>query len=176
MQLTKGTHQCRVATPANSWFGEAGNNNTPFLRIPLLILTGECKGERVIFQGWLSDKSAEKTIKSMVKAFPGWDGDLEPLMGELSAGFFVGKNCEIVCEEEEYPEGSGKFNVKVKWLNPPGGGNVLDKSRAAVLVKHLNARSKAAATGEEEPAPPPAKLVRPADPLAPADDGDAIPF
>ena len=178
--ITAGTHQCRVLPPAAGWFGEAGANNTPFLRIPLLITEGEAKGEKFIYQGWLTHASLDRCIKGLVKVFPGWDGDLARLERVLTDGFFVGKPCEVVFEDEEFPAGSGKITCKPKWLNPAGGGaggKVLDKGGVSALVEKFGARAMALATGSDGKAPTtPAAARPPADADLDPTDADDIPF
>lgn len=144
-----GTFLCKVTAPSNGWFGEAGSNNTPFLRIPLIVTQeGPCDGEQLTYQGWLTDKSVERTVKNLSEVF-GWDGDLETLARMSNTGPFVGKSCEIVTEEDEH---NGKTRVVIKWLNAPGqGGKIMDGERALTLARKLSARSKAAAAAEPSP-------------------------
>lgn len=147
--MKPGTFLCKVVAPSSGWFGEAGSNNTPFIHIPLVVTQdGECNGERITYQGWITDKSVERTVKNLSEVF-GWDGDLEALANMLNDGPFVGMECQIVCEEETY---DGKPRVVIKWLNAPGGGGKsMDRNSALALAKRLSARSKAAATAERPP-------------------------
>jgi hypothetical protein len=155
-----GTFLCKVIAPSNGWFGEAGANNTPFIRIPL----ETSEGERITYQGWITDKSAEHTIQNLCKVF-GWDGDLEALAGETDDGPFVGMECEIVTEEETY---NGKSRVVIKWLNAPGSsGKTMEREKALALARKLTGKSKAA--------PPPARKP-PVDPDLDAPGDDSIPF
>lgn len=168
MSLTVGTHSCRVLPPASGWFGEQGENNSEFFRLPLVILDGLSKGEKLIWQGWLNKQTnMERTEKALKEAFPEWDGNWTKLAAEVSTGHFIGRRCDIVTEEEEYPRDSGKFSIKVKWLNPPGGGRgkILDASRARILAHRLQQRS--------EPATPPPRPAADPDLDAPDDD---LPF
>lgn len=163
-----GTFLCKVISPTNGWFGEAGTNNTPFIRIPLVVeQEGPSEGDQIVFQGWITDKSVAKTVKNLSEVF-GWDGDLEALAGMVNTGPFVGKQCEIVTEEDEY---NGKTRVVIKWLNSPGsGGKSMDKEKAIALARRLSARSKDAATTT-----PPSHRKPPSDPDLDAPEDD-IPF
>lgn len=186
--MKPGKFNCVVLAPVNGWFGESGQNSTPFLRIPLQVTDpGECQGETIDFVGWLSERAFEKTIARVSEVFD-WDGDLELLANLLDTGPFVGKACSIVTEEEEY---NGKKSVKIKWLNR-AGPPPMEKSAAQSLAQRLNARSKAAASGQQPSQAPDAPSYPqsgsssgnsafptrpPADPdLDAAPDADDIPF
>lgn len=166
--MKPGKFNCIVLAPVNGWFGEAGQNNTPFIRIPLRVTDpGECHGEIIDFAGWLSDRALEKTIARVAEVFD-WDGDLEALADLLDTGPFVGKACSIVTEEEHH---NGDKRVKIKWLNR-AGPPPMERNAAMSLAQRLNARAKAAAGGQPAPAPP----IRSAPPRPPADpDLDAAP-
>lgn len=135
--LKVGTFQCRVLSPVNGWFGEAGINNTPFIRIPLVVTEqGESQGEKVEYAAWISHKSLDRTMKNLAEVF-GFDGNLERLAELLDDGPFVGQDCSITTAEEEY---NGKVSVKIKWLNKSGGGGrSMDRAAAIALAKKFNA-------------------------------------
>lgn len=164
--LKAGKFQCKVLAPTHGWFGEAGENNTPFLRLNLIVTDdSDCEGEQITFQGWLTDKALDRTIKNLAEVF-GWDGDLEVLAKLTSTGPFVDLPCQIVTEEEEY---NGKMAVKIKWLNPTGGGGkTMEPDAAYAIAKKFGARAKLAASGVEAPKK---KFVDPD-----LDDDSSIPF
>lgn len=176
--MKPGTFLCKVTAPSNGWFGES-SKGVPFLRIPLLVIEdGDCEGDQTVFQGWLTDKALDRTIKNLAEVF-GWDGDLEVLAKQLNTGPFVGKECQIVCENEEY---NGKTHVKIKWLNPAGSsGSVMSQDSALAIAKRFAERAKAAASAPKaEAKPAPAKRpTPPADPdldVLPDDVPFLIPF
>lgn len=175
--LKAGKYHCKVIAPSNGWFGEAGENNTPFLRIPLEVTEeGEAQGEQITFQGWLSDKSVERTVKNLAEVF-GWNGDLVALAKMTNTGPFVGKPCRIVTEEDEY---NGKKKVVIKWLNAPDGGGkamVLDKAMSLAARLAKRAETAAASALAEAPAsrPAPPQKRPPSDPDLDAPEDD-IPF
>ena len=170
--MKPGKFNCVVIPPVNGWFGESGQNNTPFLRIPLQVTDpGECHGETIDFFGWLTERAIEKTIARVAEVFD-WDGDLVALADMLNDGPFVGKTCSIVTEEEEY---NGKKSVKIKWLNQ-AGPPPMERGAAQSLAHRLNARAKAAAAGQPPPAQAPARSTPRPLPRPPADpDLDAAP-
>lgn len=153
--MKKGTFTCKVVAPSNGWFGEAGRNNSPFIRLPLIVTQeGPCEGEEVIYQAWITDAAVDRTVKNLAEVF-GWDGDLPRLAKLTNTGPFVDKSCQIVCEEEEH---EGRTKVVVKWLNAVGsGGKLMEVNRALELANRLAGRAKAAATG----APPPKRATDP---------------
>lgn len=147
--LKPGRYICKVKAPNNGWFGEAGENSTPFIRIPLIITEeGDNEGHEVTYQAWITDKSLERTIKTLAEVF-GWDGDIEALAKQTTTGPFVGKPCSIVTEEEDY---NGKKRVVIKWLNSAdGGGKTMAPDAAMTLAKLLSAKAKEAAANSGVP-------------------------
>lgn len=143
--LKEGRHQCKGLAPNNGWFGEAGQNKTPYIRIPFIITEGPCEGHEDVYQAWLGTNSFERSIKNLAEVF-GWDGDLERLSRAVNNGPFVDKPFSIVVESEDY---QGKQVLKIKWLNKPGGGETLmPQESAAALAAKLTARAKQIASGK----------------------------
>ncbi len=161
-----GTFLRKVLSPSNGWFGEAGQNNTPYIRIPLVVTQkGACEGEETTFQGWLTDSAAKRTIDNLKEVF-GWNGDLEELAALTDEGPFVDMPCQIVTEEEEY---NNKTRVVIKWLNAPGGGGkMMDANKALELARRLGGKSRSAPSAQAQRRPP-------ADPDLDAPEDD-IPF
>lgn len=134
MNLRPGRYTCQVVAPSNGWFGEAGEKQTPYLRIPLVVTQGAHEGEEVTYQGWLTTTSHIRTVDNLKEIFE-WDGDLVKLARLSSTGPFVGKLCSIVCEEEEYKD---KKRVVIKWINGADGGDkLMDVNRALQLAQKL---------------------------------------
>jgi hypothetical protein len=169
MSLKSGKHTAIVTAPANGWFCES-SKGTAGLRIPLEIISGPCQGELCEYVGWLSHAALPGTVKTLVEAF-GWDRNLDALGKLLDSGPFVGKECEITVEDEEY---NGKMYPKIKWLNRVGGGaRMLAKDGIAALVAKLSAEVLAVQLDDDDSkAAPKAKIKDPDLDLAP----DQIPF
>lgn len=150
-----GSFEAVVETPEAGWFGEKGENNTPFIRIPVVVSEdGPEKGCVAVWYGWLSEKAIDNTIATLAKVF-NFNGDLAALhQGKVT---LVGMQCNITTEKETY---EGKERTKVAWLNPPGGGEAkpMEEVKVKSLLAKLNSRSKAiakaqtAATGPNPPA------------------------
>lgn len=157
MSLKSGKHICIVTPPANGWFCES-STGTAGLRLPLEITSGECKGTLCEYVGWLSHAALPRTVKTLVEVF-GWDRNLDALGKLLDSGPFVGKECEITVEDEEY---NGKTYPKIKWLNRAGGGaRMLAKDGIAALVKKLSAEVLAVQLEDDAPKAAPKMPPRP---------------
>ena len=158
MSLKSGKHNCRVAAPLNGWFCES-KTGTPGLRLQLEVASGECKGTNVEYIAWLSHAALDRSVKTLADVF-GWDGNLAALSQLVDSGPFVGRECEITVEDEEY---NGKMYPKIKWLNKAGGGNSakpLAKDAVAEMVAKLNATSmKLAAEPKDDGTKPAPKSV-----------------
>jgi hypothetical protein len=183
-----GVFLCTVEKPTNGWFGEAGEKETPYLRIPVRVTQqGDGKndqiGKAMTYQGWLTEVAFDNTIKTLCKAFPSWNGDLLALSGGMYD--FTGQDCEIVAASETY---QGKTRIKVQWLNPAGGGGgkPMEKTKIDSLIAKLGRKSLAIAKGVQaeagtapaaRPAPPRTATQAPTGRQAPVvDEEDDIPF
>ena len=166
-----GVYRCRIKTPGNGWFGEAGENQTPFIRIPCLVLDeGDQEGREIVWQGWLTDAAFDRTIGTLVKVCPEWNGDLAALAdGDFT---FADNECEIVAENDTY---EGKTRVKAQWLNPlgGGGGKTMDKARLDGLLGALGRKAKAIAKQAKAGSAPQGRPAPKS--TAPAEDDD-IPY
>lgn len=157
-----------IEDPGNGLF-EAGDKQTPGIRLWLAITDdGPDKGKVIDWTGWLTDGAFENTNKALTEAF-GFDGDY----GAFSANgnLFQHKECSITTEFEEY---KGKSRLKVRWLNPVGGGAPapLDPAAARGLAAKLTARAAALRKAAGQPAP----AAKPASrPNTPGGD-DEIPY
>lgn len=114
---SEGSFDCIVNEPTAGWFGESGQKETPFIRVPVVVTDeGPEKGSGAVWQGWLSAGAFENTVKRLTEVF-GFNGDLAGLATGRQT--FAGKPCSITTEFEDY---EGKRRCKIKWLNAPGGG------------------------------------------------------
>lgn len=139
MNLTPGRYSCVVLEPSNGWLFEAGERNTPYIGIPLRVTSGAKEGETVEYKAWISDAAFDRTIANLKEVFE-WDGDMVKLAKQLDTGHFVGRECSITVEQEEY---KGKLRNVIKWLNgPDGGGKAMESDRALKLAKRLMGRDE----------------------------------
>ena len=141
-----GKYTAKVKAPGNGWLGTT-KTGTDFIRLPLLIddPASDQHGREIVWQGWLSEKAAERTAKTLDEAF-GREWDIP----SLNAGKvpWVGKQCRITIEAEEGED--GKVRLKVKWLNPIGSASqALPADRLATLNDRILAARTATPTDEE---------------------------
>jgi hypothetical protein len=109
-----GTYLCKVKAPGNGWIGKSKEKKTPFIRIPCIVDDPESPqfGRETVWNGWLTEAAAPKTIKRLEEAF-GTDWTWPALIQGRAT--FVGKRCKISVEQEDW---EGKPIYKAKWLNP----------------------------------------------------------
>jgi hypothetical protein len=179
-----GKFECVVVQPEGGWFGESKKKGTPFIRVPVSVTeAGSCFGHIAIWQGWLSDACFDRTIARLKKVF-GFNGDLSALnSGSVT---LVGLPCNIETGDEEF---EGEVKLRVKWLNPPGGGGVakMDEGKVNSLLSRLTSRAKAiakstpGATPASKDSTTPTATTPPTASSTPASDGpppeeDDVPF
>ena len=79
--------------------------------VSFAILDGPGEGQQIRWTGWFTDKTFERTIRSL--RYCGWKGD------DLSDLSTVGElDCQVTVEHESY---EGKSHAKVAWVNALGG-------------------------------------------------------
>ena len=141
---TPGKYTAKVKQPGNGWLGKT-KTGTDFIRIPLLIEDdGDQNGREIVWQGWLSEKAAERTAKTLDEAF-GREWDIKSLDAGISP--FTGQKCRITVEAEEY---NGESRLKIKWLNPHSAPEPLQKDRLTTLNERILAARNTPATTNEE--------------------------
>lgn len=138
-----GKYTAKVKQPGNGWLGTS-KTGSDFIRIPLLIEDeGDQHGREIVWQGWLSEKAAERTAKTLDEAF-GREWDIKSLDAGISP--FVGQKCRITVEAEEY---NGESRLKIKWLNPHSAPEPLEKDRLTTLNERILAARTATLTDDE---------------------------
>ena len=141
-----GKYTAKVKQPGNGWLGTT-TKGTDFIRIPLLIddPASDQHGREIVWQGWLTEKGAERTAKTLDEAF-GREWDIPTLnAGKVP---WLGKQCRITIEAEEGED--GKVRQKVKWLNPIGSApQALPADRLATLNDRILAARTATPSDEE---------------------------
>jgi hypothetical protein len=139
------------------------------------ILTPDAQENRLTWYGYFSDGAVDRTLESL--RICGWQGDdLTDLTG-LDAN-----EVELVVEDEEYPEGSGKWRAKVQWVNRSGGLALKaplagDKAKAFAASMRERIRALDAANGKRvsNGAPKQSPSMRAPEP-PPLTDADNLPF
>lgn len=93
---------------------------------------------QLVWNGYLSEKAKEKTIKTLVEVlgFKGTNG--EEIANGIGSGVLnEDQEYDLVIENEEY---KGKFYPKIKWINLQGqsGGKIGKLSKAEVIQSGIN--------------------------------------
>ncbi|NBW08796.1 MAG: hypothetical protein EBR82_12305 [Caulobacteraceae bacterium] len=166
---------------------QAGEKQTPLAKVVFELVEGQFAGERVEWDGWLTEKARARTFEGL--ALCGWDGDTsredwDQLPGALTHEVIVD------CKQETFTTRSGESRtaVKVAWVNPlrsapkPVDRNFLKTFGAQVRGEALAVAKRIGGTAAAAPAP--AKPVRkPApvvdeldDAIEPTGDVDDEPF
>lgn len=178
-----------VKKPGNGWFGEAGENKTPFIRIPLLVTEkGKQTNREIVWRGYITENAIKRTIKTLREAF-NFNGDLDILAHEQENDYvdsvFVGKECAVTCEEEFYND---KPRIRAKWLNPINTDKLLSADKVGSIVARFGKLALAAAAEDESESssdsqdceePPKRRGRKPAEKYEGRktdDNGDDIPF
>jgi hypothetical protein len=152
-----GKHVATVTAAALS----ESSKGTPCVQIEF-----DSNGETATAWLYLSDAAFERAVKTLRDAF-GFDDDFETISDQL-----VGKECQIVVEEEA--DDKGVLRPRVKWINslrsaprPLSNAEVLTaklSAKASRIVREVGAATRA-------PAPAAKPGVR-----APAVNADEVPF
>jgi hypothetical protein len=143
-----GTFEGVVERPDAGWFGESGEKQTPYVRVPVRITSDDQCGRLAMWYGYLTEKSVDNTVAKLREAF-GFDGDWNALYeGKVT---LEGMPCNITTEIETY---NGKERCKVAWLNAPGGGGPkpMDDAKVKGLLAKITPKSKAIAKAMPAPA------------------------
>lgn len=113
-----------VARAKGGQFTKSKDKGTPCAAILCEFDIAEGKTEQLWWTGWLSPAAIENTCKTL--ATIGYDDKKGMLPdGSIPENFFEpGKEFEITVEEEPYinKNGEEKKAIKIKWINPLGGG------------------------------------------------------
>lgn len=111
-----------IATAPELGQSEQGS---PFIQISFETAEGS-------ITGWLylTEKALERTIETLRKVF-NFDGNFETVCDQIN-----GKECSIVCENEEY---QGKERLKVKWINSARSSAPINDQSA--FLKSLSAKA-----------------------------------
>ena len=140
-----GKYTAKVKAPGNGWLGTT-KTGTDFIRLPLLIEDeGDQHGREIVWQGWLSEKAAARTAKTLDEAF-GREWDISTLGAGTAP--WAGKLCRVTIEAEEGED--GKVRLKVKWLNPIGSAPLPADRLATLNERILAARAFDATPTDDE--------------------------
>jgi hypothetical protein len=110
-----------VAKAAEVTLGESLKRGTPFVGVIFVVTDGDQKGQRLRWEGYLTDNTAERTIESLQHC--GWRGDDISVFAKGDLDGLDANEVDLVVEMEEYEkDGELKEAPKVQWVNRRGGG------------------------------------------------------
>ena len=169
----KATYRARAIAAA---FGISSKGTNQIAITCEIVDHEQFAGETIAWLGHFTDKTTARTIESLQHM--GFASDdlslLEDVSGQEAADLLPNV-VEIVCEPEEY---DGQWQLKVRWVNRPGGGRFAFKEPLqGAALKTFAAQMKGALRNARGAAPskPANGGSRSAHPNAPSNDSD-IPF
>lgn len=112
--IPEGTYRARVKS-ADFGFTSKG---TEQVQVAFDVLDPDYDGQTVLWWGYFSEKTAERTMQSL--RYCGWKGDDVTDLAGVSDN-----EVEIVVEHNEY---NGKTSARVAWVNRLGGDGVSVKA------------------------------------------------
>ena len=169
--IPEGKYKCRGVEGA---LVTVGQNNTEAVQVIVEITQdGPHKGDRLRWDGWLTDKTAQRTMESLRHL--GWETDrLDDLRG-------LGTREAVAVIEHE--EKDGKKYARVQWINSATGGARISEEQkvSSVEAKAMADRFAAMARGTRAKSAGPTTTGNAAPPAtkAPPPQGfadDDIPF
>lgn len=150
-RIPEGTYRARVKS-ADFGFTSKG---TEQVQVVFDVLDPDYDGETVMWWGYFSEKTAERTMQSL--RYCGWKGDDVTDLKGISDN-----EVEVVVEHNTY---EGKTNARVAWVNRIGAGVAVKAPMPEDKRKAFAKRMKALAikTAKEVAAAPSAPAIDPND-------------
>lgn len=146
-----------TATVESAELGQS-EKGTPFLALLCKTEQGE---ELTAFQ-YMSEAALKGTSDMLIEVFGVYLKN-DPTEAELIQSV-TGKPCSIVVVEDEY---EGKTRLKVKYVNPVGGGRVKPLDNASSVLAQICAKAKRIPAAAPSAASAPRAAARPAPAAAP---------
>lgn len=159
--VTEGPHRAKAIKPTTNPWGKSKEKGTDFVRITFKITDGDFAGRSVVWDGYFTDNTTERTIESLQHCgctFPG--NDITNLAGIDSNDVIV------IVEHQKFTEqetGAEKTFARVAWVNaatrgiatelqmdPATKASFTEKMRGAIAFKKAG---KQAAPSGSAPAP-----------------------
>lgn len=128
---------------------------TPCVGVMFQVMEGEYAGHKVKWEGWLTEKTQERTIESLQHC--GWQGDDLAELARANIPIALPTPVELVVEMEPDQKDPEKEWPKVQWVNkigvgPKFSGEAMDAVQAAEFGKRF--RGLAHALRAKNGAPP----------------------
>lgn len=142
--IQPGTYRAR-AIAADIRFGVAGTGSEQ-IAVPFTLIDERLSGQTITWIGsFASDKAIEITLKGLRAT--GWSSD------ELTDLAGVGSVDSDLVVEHEADRDSGQMRVRVRWVNPAGGGRFkfkqeLDRGSLSDLASRIKGHAVASREGQ----------------------------
>lgn len=130
MGLADGTYPGK----ATCWGLSETKNGDPQMQVEFQLADADGNPHTLNWFGSFANEKAEQiTIKALRTM--GWTGD------DLVHIDALPNDVQLVVVNEEYPEGSGVWSTKIRWVNAAGGiTRPLDEGKAASFAERMKAR------------------------------------
>lgn len=169
-----GTYPARAT---EVMLGISRTKGTPFVGVIFRVADGPYAGQTVKWDGWLTERTAKRTIESLQHC--GWTGDDISVFASGALNGIDKNEVSLVVEMEDY-QGTdeakrGKKYPKVQWVNRAGGGSRFGGTAMNVAqAAAFGAKFRAVALELKQQNGNGA--ARPPAPPAPEVDADDLPF
>lgn len=151
----KGTYRAKAV---ETMIGKSSNKGTPFVGVMFEVVGGEFNGQRVKWEGYLTEATAERTIESFQHM--GWTGDDISIFAKPDGLKTLTTEVDLVVEMEPSQDGT-KHYPKVQWVNRVGhgprfNGEALNAAEAAAFGQKyrglaLSLKAKQGSTSATKP-------------------------
>ena len=126
------------------------NSGTPGIQVTFENIEGAAISHTL----WVTPRSAEFVARDLGTLGVPTEKLSSPTFMENLNSILSGRECNISLFSEEYPKGSGKYKVKVQYINPKrDASGAAPAHRIAEMFGGPKAAPVVAETAEEEPLP-----------------------
>ncbi len=127
-----------VATPIKAELATT-SKGTDYVGVTFTV---EGQGEKIVWSGWLTDKTTDRTLEALRTM--GWEGE------EITELATVNRTVNITVSHEEY---NGEVRPRVQWINPVRAHMAADAKKA--LSDKIRERIRAQRGESAQANPPP---------------------
>lgn len=135
--------------------GASNIKGTPYIRLGMRILEGECAGRILDAMLWITDKTKPRVATDLIAV--GYDSDEDPLAAFGNAKTLEQVPCaarpaQIVVKHEEF---NGRVNAKIAYINALSKEALPATAESRAAWKDTFAKARAGQGRERAPAPQP---------------------
>ncbi len=166
--IAEGTYRARAVPASVQWGVSKNDNEQVAVQFAFIDADDNDTGDALTWVGFFTEKTSQRTLESL--RYAGWMGnDITDLKGLGSVPV------EVVVKHEQY---EGETQVRIAWINRPGGGafkfeKPMDDTGKRKLAARLKAMAASVPTVGAAPAKKPNEKAKPPRDDAPPPHGDA---